>query len=208
MTVRSTFRASLITPCVLGSVLAVPSASFAQTGISMSGATPAAGPTASQAPAAPPAAASASGAAPAPGVPPAPAPAPASSPAPAGDFAMLLTHAPVLTAGAPPVDSGQTPSGEADSDAEWIQRERALGEPTTLVGATGLLKTQHAETGAPGQFRLGFARRSGPGILSLHDQLPMPESTVNRHHKRYEAHHHRQCKNTEIDSKCCDLLLG
>jgi len=59
-------------------------------------------------------------------------------------------------AGAVPVDSAQTPSGETDSDAEWIQRERALGEPTTLVGATGLLKTQHAETGAPGQFRLGF----------------------------------------------------
>ncbi len=39
---------------------------------------------------------------------------------------------------------------------EWAERDRALGESSTLSGGVGLLRTQHAQAGAPGQFRMGF----------------------------------------------------
>ena len=56
------------------------------------------------------------------------------------------------------------PKGPADTSdaedaavaAEWAERDRWLNESNTLNGGTGLLKTQHAQSGAPGQFRIGF----------------------------------------------------
>jgi len=47
--------------------------------------------------------------------------------------------------------------GESSEDSEWAERDRQLNETNTITGGTGLLRTQHAETGAPGQFRLQFA---------------------------------------------------
>jgi outer membrane protein OmpA-like peptidoglycan-associated protein len=64
---------------------------------------------------------------------------------------------------APPAPAPPTPPAPAvrppvDSDeavaAEWAWRERTLSESNTLTGGTGLLHTQHAQTGSQGQFRI------------------------------------------------------
>jgi outer membrane protein OmpA-like peptidoglycan-associated protein len=41
--------------------------------------------------------------------------------------------------------------------SEWVERDRAANESNTVTGGVGLLRTQHAESGAPGQFRIGLA---------------------------------------------------
>jgi outer membrane protein OmpA-like peptidoglycan-associated protein len=46
----------------------------------------------------------------------------------------------------------ETPAGPA----EWAQRDIDIAEQNTLTGGAGLLRTQHAQTNAPGQFRLSF----------------------------------------------------
>ncbi|MGH7297628.1 MAG: MSCRAMM family protein, partial [Polyangiaceae bacterium] len=89
----------------------------------------------------PPAAPPAAPAPAAPG-PAAPAPAPGAAPAAAGD------------ATAAPAEGEE--GADAATEAEWAERDRWLNESNTLNGGTGLLKTQHAESGAPGQFRIGF----------------------------------------------------
>lgn len=43
-----------------------------------------------------------------------------------------------------------------DRERAWAEREAKLNEAATLTGGVGLLHTQHAQGGAPGQFRLGF----------------------------------------------------
>lgn len=50
------------------------------------------------------------------------------------------------------------PEGLADADRERAAgaRDRGLDEAATLTGGVGLLHTQHAQGGAPGQFRLAF----------------------------------------------------
>jgi outer membrane protein OmpA-like peptidoglycan-associated protein len=54
---------------------------------------------------------------------------------------------------------------------EWQDRDHALGESSTLDGGTGLLHTQHLQTGAPGQFRLGFSTEFfSSGFLCSTDQ--------------------------------------
>ena len=74
-------------------------------------------------------------------------------------------------AAAPEADE---PDDAADA-AEWAERDRAVNESNTLTGGTGLLHTQHAQSGAPGQFRLGFVDRVVHGRLPLHRQVPLPE---------------------------------
>jgi len=52
-----------------------------------------------------------------------------------------------------------------DADA-WRERDRQLSEQDTRGGGVGLLHTQHAESGAPGQLRLGFVSELfGAGFL-------------------------------------------
>lgn len=50
---------------------------------------------------------------------------------------------------------------------EWAERDAKLDESLVLSGGVGLLHTQHAQGGAPGQFRLGLATEffSGSGFL-------------------------------------------
>src|SRR5271154_2790143 len=72
--------------------------------------------------------------------PPPPPPPPAPAPAPA----------------APPAEPPPVDAAEADQTAEWVERDRAVNESNTITGGTGLLHTQHAQSGAPGQFRIGF----------------------------------------------------
>ncbi len=53
--------------------------------------------------------------------------------------------------------SGAAPAAAPAAPAdEWAERDKKLNEPLTLSGGTGLLRTQYAQSGAPGQFRLGF----------------------------------------------------
>jgi OmpA-OmpF porin, OOP family len=47
-------------------------------------------------------------------------------------------------------------SPESDRAREWADRDAKLDEATTLTGGVGLLHAQHAQGGAPGQFRVGF----------------------------------------------------
>ena len=64
----------------------------------------------------------------------------------------------------PPTPAAEAPSASAgviDADAPldeaaWHQREEQLFEQDALHGGVGLLHTQHAMSGAPGQLRLGF----------------------------------------------------
>jgi OmpA-OmpF porin, OOP family len=75
---------------------------------------------------------------------------------------------------APPTDQGAAPAEgapageaapaapsledaqEAAQKAEWAQRDELVNESNTITGGVGLLKTQHAQSGAPGQFRVNF----------------------------------------------------
>jgi len=45
---------------------------------------------------------------------------------------------------------------EAAQNAEWAARDELVNESNTLTGGVGLLRTQHAQSGAPGQFRVNF----------------------------------------------------
>src|SRR4029077_7725600 len=45
---------------------------------------------------------------------------------------------------------------EAQQKAVWEGRDKAVNESNTLPGGVGLLKTQRAQSGAPGQLRIGF----------------------------------------------------
>jgi outer membrane protein OmpA-like peptidoglycan-associated protein len=77
---------------------------------------------------------------------PAPAPAPAApAAAPAGD-----------ATAAPAAGDDAAEGDDAAVAAEWALRDRNVNESNTLTGGTGLLRTQHAETGEPGQFRVQF----------------------------------------------------
>ncbi len=78
----------------------------------------------------------------------------------------------------PAVDPGTAPAeGEADDAAvaaEWAARDRALDESNTITGGTGLLRTQHAQSGAPGQFRLGFVGEWFSAGFLCTDKFPCP----------------------------------
>jgi outer membrane protein OmpA-like peptidoglycan-associated protein len=57
-------------------------------------------------------------------------------------------------------DDGLAPYTGGGDDAalaaEWAERDRVVDESNTITGGSGLLRTQHAQSGLPGQFRLGF----------------------------------------------------
>src|SRR4051794_1282131 len=58
-------------------------------------------------------------------------------------------------------DTGAAPAGGAavassSSKEDWAERDRRLNEGSSLSGGTGLLHMQHAQSGAAGQFRIGF----------------------------------------------------
>ncbi|HVH42235.1 MAG TPA: OmpA family protein [Labilithrix sp.] len=58
----------------------------------------------------------------------------------------------------PQRDGQHDPQPDASAvDKEWAERESKLNEASTLTGGVGLLHTQHAQGGAPGQFRVDFA---------------------------------------------------
>jgi outer membrane protein OmpA-like peptidoglycan-associated protein len=83
------------------------------------------------------------------------APPPPPPPPPAGAPAAGAPAAP------PPAEGGgdaaaAAPDEDAIVAAEWAERDQRINESNTITGGTGLLKTQHAQTGLPGQFRVAF----------------------------------------------------
>jgi outer membrane protein OmpA-like peptidoglycan-associated protein len=72
-------------------------------------------------------------------------------------------------------DAPAAPDGdEAAQAAEWAERDRAVNESNTITGGTGLLHTQHAQTGAPGQFRVGFVAEWFKAGFLCTDKFPCP----------------------------------
>ncbi|HEX4047342.1 MAG TPA: hypothetical protein VH309_05885, partial [Elusimicrobiota bacterium] len=90
------------------------------------------------------------------GTPDAPAPPPPPPPPPGEAPAPGMGAAPPPAAAAPAAPAAEGEEDEATQAAEWAERDRDINESNTLNGGTGLLKTQHAQTGSPGQFRIGF----------------------------------------------------
>src|ERR1700722_6648075 len=88
------------------------------------------------------------------------APAPAAPPAPAA--------APEAASDAP------APADDAAQAAEWAERDRAVNESNTITGGSGLLHTQHAQSGAPGQFRIGFVAEWFKAGFLCTDKFPCP----------------------------------
>lgn len=71
------------------------------------------------------------------------------------------TATPAAPAAPPAASAGGTAAvaGAAAAptpESEWQERDRKLNEGVVLGGGVGLLHTQHAQGGAPGQFRLAF----------------------------------------------------
>ena len=55
-----------------------------------------------------------------------------------------------------PAAAAPAEPSEAAQEKEWAERDKQMMESSTLTGQLGLLRTPHAQGGAPGQFRLGF----------------------------------------------------
>lgn len=66
------------------------------------------------------------------------------------------------------------PAADAD-DAAWAAREAQLNESSTLTGGIGLLHTQHAQGGAPGQFRVDFATEWFSAGFLCTPEFPCPD---------------------------------
>src|SRR5262249_39470983 len=49
-----------------------------------------------------------------------------------------------------------TSPAEPQTLEDWEERESKLNEASTLTGGVGLMHTQHAQGGLPGQFRVAF----------------------------------------------------
>lgn len=97
----------------------------------------------------------------------------AAPPAPAAGAPAPAAGAPAATPadGAPAATATDAEPSEGD---EWAERDRAVNESNTLTGGTGLLRTQHAETGEPGQFRLQFVSEWFQAGFLCNSQYPCP----------------------------------
>jgi outer membrane protein OmpA-like peptidoglycan-associated protein len=105
--------------------------------------------------------------------------APASTPsagAPAASAASTPAAAtPAATGDAPAAATVAAPVAEGGGGSpEWLERDRQLGEASSLGGGVGLLHMQHAQGGAPGQFRMGFASDFFSAGFLCTPQAPCP----------------------------------
>lgn len=71
--------------------------------------------------------------------------------------------------------TGEKAPAESDAEKEWKERERQLNESATLTGGVGLLHTQHAAGGAPGQFRVGFTTEYFSAGFLCSREFPCPD---------------------------------
>jgi outer membrane protein OmpA-like peptidoglycan-associated protein len=78
-----------------------------------------------------------------------------------------------------PVDTMPTleEAEEAVRKADWAERDESIGESNTLTGGVGLLRTQHAQSGAPGQFRVGFVGEWFSAGFLCNAEFPCPLAT-------------------------------
>jgi OmpA-OmpF porin, OOP family len=97
--------------------------------------------------------------------------APAAAPKPAAPAPALGVPADV----AEPAETTEGPS--SDEDAEWALRDRGLNETNTINGGSGLLRTQHAESGEAPQFRLGLVTEWYTGGFLCTTAFPCPPTT-------------------------------
>jgi outer membrane protein OmpA-like peptidoglycan-associated protein len=108
-----------------------------------------------------------------------PSAAPEASPpaAPAPADAPAEPAQPAATPGPSPeqVAASSADAQEAAQKAEWDQRDALLDESNTLTGGVGLLRTQHAQSGAPGQFRVSFVGEWFSAGFLCSSQFPCPK---------------------------------
>ncbi|HEV3189807.1 MAG TPA: OmpA family protein [Polyangiaceae bacterium] len=113
-------------------------------------------------------------------------PAPEAAPAPQNPAGAQPGPAPggktsdpfVETAGQAKSGAGETaPTAVPTDSADWALRDSVLNEGSTLGGASGLLRTQHAQASAPGQFRLGFTTEWFSAGFLCTPQFPCPNPT-------------------------------
>ncbi|HEX8796776.1 MAG TPA: carboxypeptidase regulatory-like domain-containing protein [Polyangiaceae bacterium] len=103
-----------------------------------------------------------------------PAPAAPAAPAPAAPAAA----APAAAGGEGAAAAAAEGEGdETEEAAEWAERDELVNEANTKTGGTGLLRTQHAETGAPGQFRLQFVTEWFSAGFLCSNGFPCPNPT-------------------------------
>ena len=132
---------------------------------------------------------------------PAPAPAPAApGAAPAAPPPPPATPPPAPPPASPDASSPQpgdslTPvDAEAAEDAlqasEWAERDRLIMESNTITGGTGLLKTQHAETGAPGQLRINFVGEGFAASFLCTNKYPCPNPVAGQQPLKTDAMGH------------------
>src|SRR5579863_7310115 len=86
----------------------------------------------------------------------APAPAAAAPAAPAAPAPKPAAPAPALGVPGEAAEAEGTEGPEDADAAMWAARDVALNEANTITGGSGLLRTQHAQSGEPPQFRLGL----------------------------------------------------
>jgi outer membrane protein OmpA-like peptidoglycan-associated protein len=58
---------------------------------------------------------------------------------------------------------------------DWVQRESEIAEQSTLTGGAGLLRTEHAQTNSPGQFRLSFISEWFSAGFLCTSKFPCPD---------------------------------
>jgi outer membrane protein OmpA-like peptidoglycan-associated protein len=110
-------------------------------------------------------------------------PEPAPSSAPPADANAPGAQAPADGAapaqGAPAAGEAAAPTlqeaEEAASKAEWAERDSLINESNTMTGGVGLLRTQHAQSGAPGQFRVNFVGEWFSAGFLCTSQFPCPK---------------------------------
>jgi outer membrane protein OmpA-like peptidoglycan-associated protein len=69
---------------------------------------------------------------------------------------------------------------ESDEEARWKARDRSIMESDALNGGVGLLHMQHAQSGAPGQFRLGFNSEFFSAGFLCSTTYPCPNTTAGK----------------------------
>ena len=108
------------------------------------------------------------------------APAPPAAPPPAADTSAVVVAPAAAPAAAAPagaviaVDAVPTADDEV---ARWKERDRMINEADALTGGVGLLHMQHAQSGAPGQFRLGFTSEFFSAGFLCTTSYPCPSPT-------------------------------
>jgi outer membrane protein OmpA-like peptidoglycan-associated protein len=82
----------------------------------------------------------------------------------------------VPAAGEPAVT--EVPGEGGGNSPEWRERDRQLMEASSLGGGVGLLHMQHAQGGAPGQFRMGFTSEFFSSGFLCSTTAPCPPLTT------------------------------